>query len=173
MVKMGVNPESLKAPKPVSAGWYDLRLKGIQCKMSSSKKGYNYVAILEVVNNKAEFNGSPVFYQMNNGFSQGESMQDMSHGLGFPLENYQDSQGNTVSGFSGDWKLKDDTKPDDFDMAQYSGVLLGKTTNAELVTDSYDGRERNVVKQFKCKVPDCVTRFADIRHKTDLRGKKK
>ncbi len=165
MPKMGVNPESLKAPKPVPGGWYDLRLKGLQCKMSASKKGYNYVAILEVVNNKAEFNGSPVFYQMNNGFSQGEAAQDMTHGLGFPIE--------TDGSFPGDWKLKDDTKPDDLDMAQYSGVLLGKTANAELVTDSYDGRERNVVKQFKCKVPDCATRFPDIRHKTDLRGKKK
>jgi hypothetical protein len=164
MPKMGVNPEQLKAPKPVPGGWYKLRLKGMTCKKSKSGKGFNYEAFFVVTDAQAEYNDSFVMYRMNNGFSQSEAAQDMCHALGFPVE---------VDGsFPGDWKLKDDTKQDEFDGAQYTGVLLGKTAEAELTTDTYDGRELNVVKQFKCKIDQCATRFPDIRHKTDLRGKK-
>jgi hypothetical protein len=164
MPKMGVNPEQLKAPKPVPAGWYDLRLTGLSCKQSKSKAGYNYVALFKVVNSQAEFNDTTIFYQMNNGYSQGEAAQDMAHGLGFAME--------ADGSFPGDWSLKNANKPEEFDGAQYSGVLLGKTANVELAVGSWDGRERNEVKQFKCKIDQCATRFPDIRHKTDLRGKK-
>lgn len=165
MPKMGVNPESLKAPKPVPGGFYELRLKGITCKKSKSGKGYNYEAYFNTVNQPAETNDAFVMYRMNNGFSQGISAQDMCHALGFPLE--------TDGSFPGDWTLKDASKPDEFDKAQYSGVLLGKVGKGELITENYEGRESNVVKQWVCKVPDCATRFPDIRHTTDLRGKKK
>ncbi len=164
MPKMGVNPEALKTPKPVPGGWYKLRLKGMTAKMSKSGKGYNYEAFFNIVESNAEYNDSFVMYRMNNGFSQSTAAQDMCHALGFPVE--------TDGSFPGDWKLKDDTKTDDFNGAQYSGVLLGKTGEAELTTDSYDGRESNVVKQWRCKVDQCVTRFPDIRHSTNLIGRK-
>jgi hypothetical protein len=164
MPKMGVNPESLKAPKPVPGGQYELRLKGIVCKMSASKKGYNYEAYFNTVNQPAETNDAFVFYRMNNGFQQGIAAQDMCHALGFPLE--------PDGSFPGDWTLKDATKADDFDGAQYTGVLLGKSGKAELITENYQGRDSNVVKQWMCKVPDCATRFPEIRHAVNLIGKK-
>jgi hypothetical protein len=162
MVRMGVNPEQTKAPKPVPAAWYELRLKSLTCK--KSPKGHNYLAMFYIVNSKAEYNDSAVFFQMNNGFRQALDALDCCHGLGFPLE--------TDGSFPGDWKLKDDNKPDDFDGAQYTGVLLGKTCEAELTTDTYQGNEKNVVRQFKCKVQQCADKFPDIRHRTDLIGKK-
>jgi hypothetical protein len=164
MPKMGVNPESLEAPQPVPSGMYELRLKGITCKASKSGKGYNYEAFFTTVNQPSETNDKFVMYRMNNGFSQGEAAQDMCHALGFPME--------ADGSFPGDWTLKDASKPEDFNLAQYSGVLIGKTGKAELVTESYDGRESNVVKQWVCKVDQCTTRFPKIRHRTDLRGKK-
>lgn len=164
MPKMGVNPEQTKAPKPVPGGWYELRVKGIVVKASKSGKGYNYEAYLNVVNNKSEFNDSFVLFRMNNGFKQAMAANDFHHGCGIPLEN--------DGSFAGDWTLKDANKPDDFDGAQYSGPLLGKVIEAELITSSYDGVERNEVKQIRCKIQDCANRFPDIRHLTDLIGKK-
>jgi hypothetical protein len=164
MPKMGVNKEELVAPKPVPAGWYKGRLKGITCKKSKSGKGFNYVAYITIVEGTTETNDKFIVYRMNNGFSQATAAQDLCHALGFPVE--------ADGSFPGDFKLKDDTKPDEFDGAQYTGVLLGKTAEFELVTDSYEGRESNVIKQLRCKIDQCATRFPDIRHHTDLLGKK-
>jgi hypothetical protein len=164
MPKMGVNPEQTKEQKPIPAGWYELKIKAGVCKMSKSKKGYNYEFITEVVNNQAEFNGTTVWARINNGFTQAKVANDFVHAAGFELE--------PDGSFPGDWKLKDPAKTDDFDGAQYSGPLLGKTVRAELAIDSYEGTDRNVVKQFQCKVAECPTKFPDIRHMTDIRGKK-
>jgi len=168
MPKMGVNPEETKAQKPVPGGWYDLRLKGMVAKLSKSGKGYNYEAYTNVVNNKSEYNDSFVLFRMNNGFKQAMASNDFCHGLGFALE--------ADGSFPGDWTVKDATKPADapdyFDGAQYSGPLLGKVMSAELITSAYDGVERNEVKQIRCKIADCAIKFPDIRHLTDLIGKK-
>lgn len=168
MPKMGVNPEQTKAPKPVPGGWYDLRLKGMTAKLSKSKKGYNYEAYFNIVNNKAEYNDSFVYFALYNGFKQAMASNDLCHGLGFPLE----SDGS----FPGDWSVKDANKPADdptfFDGAQYGGPLLGKVMSAELVTEMYEGVERNAIKQIRCKIDGCATKFPDIRHLTDLVGKK-
>jgi hypothetical protein len=168
MPKMGVNPEQTKAPKPVPGGWYKLRLKSMVAKLSKSGKGINYEAYMNVVENKAEYNDSFVLCRMNNGFKQAMVAQDFCHGLSFPLE---------VDGsFPGDWTVKDATKPVDdptyYDGAQYNGPLLGKVMEAELVTTTFEGQERNEVKQIRCAVTDCAIRFPDIRHLTDLIGKK-
>jgi hypothetical protein len=163
---MSVNAETLEAPKPVAGGWYDLRLKGMTIK--KSPKGHNIEAYFTTVNQPTDTNDKFVLYRMNNGFSQGTAMQELCHALGFPME--IDAQGQ--ASFPGDWTLKDPAQPDNWDLAQYTGVLLGKTGSAELVVDNYQGNEKNVVKQWKCKVPDCPTRFPKIRHQTDLIGKK-
>ncbi len=174
MPKMGVNPEQTKAAKPVPAGWYEVRIKAGQVKLSKSGKGYNYVFDGNVVNNKAEYNDSFVRVQCNNGFNQAKVSNDFTHSLGLTLE--QDGS------FPGDWKLKDsveknpDGTPKDqekgWDGAQYSGPMLGKVARIELAVDTYEGEERNQVKQMQCKIQDCPTRFPDIKHLTDIRGKK-
>jgi hypothetical protein len=166
MPKMSVNAETLEAPKPVSAGWYKLRLKGMTIK--KSPKGHNIEAYFTTVEQPSETNDKFVLYRMNNGFSQGVTMQEMSHGLGFAM----DINADGTASLPGDWTLKDANKPDEWDLAQYSGVLLGKVGEAELVVDSYQGNEKNVVKQWKCKLDQCAVRFPKVRHQTDLIGKK-
>jgi hypothetical protein len=166
MPKMSVNAETLETPKPVPSGRYKLRLKGMTIK--KSPKGHNIEAYLTTVEQPSETNDKFVLYRMNNGFSQGEAMQELSHGLGFAM----DINADGTASLPGDWTLKDPNKPDEWDLAQYSGVLLGKVGEAELTIDNYNGNERNEVKQWICKVDSCPTRFPKIRHKTDLRGKK-
>jgi hypothetical protein len=169
MPKMGVNPEQTKAAKPVPAGWYELRVKAGVVKMSKSGKGYNYEFYTEVVNNKAELNGSFVPMRANNGFNQAKVVNDFAHACGFELEK--------DGSIPGDWKLKDPAKKladgsDDFNNAQYSGPLLGKVFRAELAVGNWDGEDRNEVKQMQCKIQDCVTKNPEIKHLTDIRGKK-
>lgn len=170
MPKMGVNPEQTVAPKPVPVGMYELRLKGIIAKLSKSKKGFNYEGYLEIVNNTPENNGKFAMARMYNGFKQAMISNDFCHSLGFPLE---------VDGsFPGDWKLKpeNESKPEDdmsrFDGAQYNGPLLGKVLKAELTIENFEGIDRNEIKQYVCKLPDCAQRFTEIKHLTDVRGKK-
>lgn len=165
MPKMGVNPEETKAEKPLPVGWYEGRLVSLVCKMSKSGKGYNYEAIEKSTGGPAETNDKTIFARINNGFNQAKVANDFVHSFGLTLE--------PDGSFPGDWKLKDPAKPDDFDGAQYSGPLLGKVNRFELAIDNYEGQDRNVVKQFQCKVANCATQFPDIRHLTDIRGKKK
>ena len=162
---MSVNADTLEAPKPVPAGWYKLRVKGIVIK--KSPKGYNYEVYLTTVEQPAETNDKFVSYMAFNGFSQGELLQEFSHAMGFAME----ISGDQAS-LPGDFTLKDATKPDEWEGAQYTGVLLGKVGEAELYIDNFNNNERNRVKQWKCKVDQCATRFPKVRHKTDLRGKK-
>ena len=172
---MGVDPEQTKALKPVPAGWYDIRIKSMTSKVSSSKKGINYFAIGEIVNSQPENNDHPVFVRINNGFSQAKVANDFVHSLGFVLEN--------DGTFPGTWQYKNDNAPkdedgnflniDDYSDAQYSGPMLGKVSRLELAVGNWEGVDNNEVKQFQCKVADCAQRFPDIRHLTDIRGKKK
>lgn len=171
MPKMGVNPEETKAAKPVPAGWYKVKVKALTAKLSGSKKGYNYVAFTEVVENTAENNGKFVPIQMNNGFNLAKYSNDFTHGTGWELEK--------DGSFPGDWKLKDGNEklPDDDisknDGAQYSGPMLGRVMEVELAIEQYEGQDRNVVKQIRCAVKDCATKYPDIKHLTEWRGKKK
>ena len=164
MPKMQVNPEETKVEKPAPAGWYEVRLKAGSVKMSKSGKGYNYNFVGEIVNSQADNNGKAVFIRANNGFAQAKTINDIVHAAGFTLE--------PDGSIPGDFKLKDPTKPKDFDNAQYSGPLLGKTLRLELAVGAYEGVDRNEVVQFQCKVADCNTKYPDIRHQTDIRGKK-
>ena len=168
---MGVNSETTKAPKPVPGGWYQIRLTSGTIKKSKSGKGYNYEFGGKIVNNKAELNDKPIFFRANNGFNQGHDLVDLSHGCGFVMEMYEEN-GQKQEAIPGDWKLKDALKSDDFDGAQYSGPLLGKTFDAEIITYIYEGEERNDVKQIKCQIKDCATRFPDIKHRTDRTSKR-
>lgn len=167
-VKFGVNPEETKAEKPVPTGWYKMRIKGLTIKLSKSQKGYNYVANLAICENQAEYNDKVIFFQMNNGFNQAKQVNDFCHAAGFPLE----ADGSFPGGDTA-WAIKDASKPDEIDGAQYKGVLLGKTVEGELITDNYNGEDRNKVKQLRCKIQDCATKNPDIRHLTDLIGSKK
>lgn len=164
---MGVDPDSFNTPKPVPGNqWYKLRLKDLKCKQTKAKTGYNYEAYMEVVENKAELNGSFVLYRMSNGPFQGPNMLELCHGLGFPPE-----KDGTFPGGNQAWEF-DPKEPENPEKAKYKGPLLGKVADVELVITTYNSVDRNEIKQFRCKIDGCATRFPDIRHRTDLIGKK-
>lgn len=157
--KMGVDPEQLKAPKPVPGNqWYKLKFKGFRPKLNSKKDGsMNFNAELEVIENTPENNGTKVFMTLSTKFAR--ALTEFSHGLGFPM---------TPEGtFVGDWEFpKDD--PENIEKGQYKGPLLGKNMDAELIVSSYQGNEKNEVKQIKCRVEGCAVKFPEIRHITSM-----
>lgn len=160
-IKMGVDPEQVKAPKPVQSGWYKLKLTGFRPKLSKDKQSVNLNAQLEVHDGKPEENGTKVFAGLNTKFARAHA--DFSHGFGFPL--------NPDGTLPGDW-VPDPKDPENIEKCQYRGPLLGKTMEAELAVTSYQGNERNEIKQIKCKIDGCHTKFPDIKHLTNMIGTK-
>lgn len=162
MPKMGVDPEKIKAPKPVPGNqWYKLKFKGFRPKLSKDKQSMNFNAELEVVEHTVETNGSKVYMGLNTKFAR--AFVDFSHGLGFPL--------NADGTFAGNWEF-DPKDPENIEKAQYKGPLLGRTMKAELVVTSYQGNERNEIKQITCAIDGCATKFPEIKHITSLIGNK-
>lgn len=160
-VRMGVDPEDVKAPKPVEAGWYKLKLTGFKPKTSKDKQSINYNAVLEIVDARPDQNGTKVFAGMNTKFARLHA--DFCHGLGFPL--------NPDGTLPGDW-IPDAKDAENVDKFQYRGPLMGKVMEAELATTTYQGNERNELKQIRCKLDGCATKFPDIKHLTNLIGSK-
>ena len=161
MPKMGVDPEQVKAPKPVTGGWYTLKLTGFRPKLSKDKQSVNLNGQLEVVNGKPDDNGHKVFCGLNTKFARLHA--DFSHALGFPLK--------PDGTLQGDW-VPDPNDPENVEKAQYRGPLLGKTMEAELAVTSYMGNERNEIKQAKCKIDGCAVKFPEIKHMTSWIGNK-
>lgn len=160
--KMGVDPEKLKAPKPVPGNqWYKLKFKGFRPKMSKNKDGVNFNAELEVVEHTPETNGSKVYMVLSTKFER--ALLDFCHGLGFPM--------NADGTFPGNFEF-DKNDPENVEKAQYKGPLLGRTMKAELVVTTYQGNEKNEVKQISCAIDGCATKFPDIKHLTNLVGTK-
>lgn len=159
---MGVDPEQVKAPKPVPGNqWYKLKVKGIKVKNSKDKQSHNYEILTEIVENKPEYNGTKIYCRLNTKFAR--AWVDLSHALGFPL--------NPDGSFVGTWEF-DPADPENVEKAQYKGPLLGKIMDAELVVTSYQGNEKNEPKQYRCTIEGCATKFPDIKHMTNLIGNK-
>ena len=123
---MGVDPEKVKAPKPVSAGWKKLRLTGFKPKLASKKDSVNFNANLEVIDALPEENGHKIYLGLNTKMARQHA--DFAHGLGFPL--------NPDGTLPGDW-IPDANDKDNVDKYQYKGPLLGKTMDVELVVTTY------------------------------------
>lgn len=163
-VKMGVDPESIKAPQPQPAGWYKLKLTGFKPKMGKDKAGINYNGQFEVVNPATPPPAGRkvmVFATMSTKFAT--AINDIVHGLGFALE----ADGE----LPGQW-VPDPTDPENVEKMQYKGLLLGRTMEAELAETEYNGSKRNEIRQVRCQVAGCNTKYPDIRHSTSLISKK-
>lgn len=168
MPKMGVDPESIKAAKPVPADWYDLKLVNLKAKVSKTGSGnINYNGILKVVNSKADYNDSVVYFKMNGGPFQGFSVVDFCHMFGLHIE-----ADGTFPGGQAAW-IFDPTDPENVSKAQYKGPLQGRTGNAQVGVTSYEGNESNSVIQIRCKIEKCAEKFPEIKHRLNLLGKDK
>ena|SRR5271154_752004 len=166
-VKMGVDPESTKAPKPVPADWYELRIKSLTAKPSKSGAGINYNLICTVINSKPDYNDKPVYGKVHNGPYAGYALFDFCHAVGLPME----ADGTWPGGMQA-WVF-DPKDPDNVSKAQYKGPMLGKTLHAEVAVTSWEGNDSNQVKQIRCKIPDCAVKYPDHKHRLDLIGKSK
>ena len=160
---MGVDPEKLKASKPVPGNqWYKLKFKGFKPKRGAKDKdSVNFNAQMEVVEHTPETNGAKVYMTLSTKFER--AINDFSHGLGFPLKD--------DGTFQGDWTA-DPKDPDNVEKMQYKGPLLGRILEAELIVSSYQGNERNEIKQIKCAIAGCATKYPEIKHITNLIGNK-
>ena len=153
-IKMGVNTEKLKAPEPVSAGWYNLRMEGFKPKKTKNGDSVNYNAQFSVLGGEHDGKKMPYLAGLNTGADW--IMYDFLHSLGFDL----DPDGNMPGGFEGE--------PSNPETWQYNGPLLGATAEVELVVTSWQGKPRNEIKQYRCKVDGCATKYPDRKHSTDL-----
>lgn len=164
-VKMGVDPEAVKATVPQPAGWYKLKLIGFKPKRGATDpNGINYNGTFEIVNPaiaKANQGADRLFATMS--IKMPKHINDIVHGLGFTLE----ADGE----LPGQW-VPDPAKPDDVEKFQYKGPLLGKMMEAELAITTFNNNERNEIRQVRCTVPDCAKKFPDIKHQTNMIGKK-
>lgn len=162
MPKMGVDPEKIKQAKVQPNGWYKLKLTGFRPKRSQKDKdSINFNGQFEVLNSAGPDFTKMVFATMSDKMQK--HINDIVHGLGFTLE----KDGT----FPGTWVFPPED-PENVEKAQYKGPLMGRTMEAELATTSYNGNERNEIRQVRCAVPDCANKFPDIRHQTNMLGKK-
>lgn len=157
MPQMKLNPDKLKGMTPLPGDQiYDLKFLGFKPKKTKSGNGICFNAEFEVVGNP-NYTNRRVFAPLFDGNAW--IIQDFVHGLGLPLEKV----GNDIS-IPGSFNGPED-KPEEW---KYTGPLVGRTCKAMLAVTSYNGKERNEIKQYVCAVPDCPTKFPEIRHSTNL-----
>ena len=55
---------------------------------------------------------------------------------------------------------------------QYQGPLIGRTLEAELAITTYNGNDRNEFRQVRCQIPDCAVKYPEVKHITNMLGKR-
>ncbi len=164
-VKMGVDPEAVKATVPQPNGWYKLKLIGFKPKRGAKdSNSINYNGQFEIVNPaiaKSAQGADRLYATMS--IKMPKHINDIVHGLGFSLE--PDGE------LPGQW-VPDPADVDNVEKFQYKGPLLGKMMEAELAETEFNGNKRNEIRQVRCAVPACNTKFPDIKHQTNMIGKK-
>jgi hypothetical protein len=171
MARIQFKRETINTQRQVAEeGMYTLALRGFTPKPIIPKDGtdvspgVNYNPILEIL---SKVDGSPaptrtdgkplrVFFSAPTTW-QG-AVEDFCHAFGLPLED--DGNGNV--GLPGIW---DPQEEQDVTKCTYRGPLLdGRTAQAFLVKTTYNGQEKNEIKYFVCKVPNCAQKFPKLIH---------
>jgi hypothetical protein len=164
MIKMGVDPEAIKATQPQPAGWYKLKLLGFKPKKGGKDpNSVNYNAQFEILNPATQGQNASTRLYATMSTKMAKHINDIVHGLGFALE--PDGE------LPGQW-VPDTADPNNVEKVQYRGPLLGKIMEAELAETEYDGNKRNEIRQVRCTVAGCATKYPDIKHQTNMLGKK-
>lgn len=160
---MGVDPEKIKAAKPQPAGWYKLKLVGFGPKKASKDpNSVNFNGKFEILNPAGQDFIKFIYAVMSDKMPR--HINDIVHGLGFPLE--QDGS------IPGQWVF-DPKEPENVEKAQYKGPLMGRTMEAELAVTNYQGNDRNEIRQVRCAVADCASKYPDVKHQLNMIGKGK
>jgi hypothetical protein len=164
--KMTFNKEEMKGMTPVPAGLYEVRFAGFNPKISEKKDSVNFNISGEIIGHP-EFEGRKVFANLNTkipGF-----IQDAVHSFGLEMHQTGPEEYAIPGQFDAD---KGKFKEDDPSTWTYAGPLTGKTAKWEVGEDEYQGKKKNVVRAFLCKVPTCAEKFPDISHSSDMARKK-
>lgn len=165
--QMDFSKESLKGLTPIPAGIYDLRLIGFEVKTAKNGQSANLNPIFTVINHPDFPDGRTLKYAFGANTKIPAFIQDMVHGLGFEMEDY-DTDNPRIPGIWDTDKAK--FKADDYNTYLYSGPLINQVCKAEVIESEYQGKKNNKIKKFFCAVPDCAQRFPYITHSDNLAG---
>jgi hypothetical protein len=168
--KMGMTKEDLSGPKPVPNGLYELQVTGFRPKIAKSGTSLNYNAEFTITGNPL-YENRKVFHPLNTSFSV--AIRDFVHATGLELETI------TVPGDADTPQHERQILPGTFENAaqfpddpskwgKYIGPLTNKIFKAELVTTTYQGKDKNEIRCFFCAVPDCAVTYPDIKHSQNL-----
>ena len=159
---MNWSNEELKGQPPVPAGTYTLQFNTFRPKASKDGGSVNLNAEFTIIGNP-EYENRKVFASLNS--KAGFIITDFVHSAGLPMEVVQDEfvgtakQNYTIPGAFPEME----TSPEDPAQWKYVGPLTNATLSVELAITSYQGKERNEIRQFLCGINGCTER-----HSTNL-----
>jgi hypothetical protein len=164
--KLTQSKEQIEGKEVAPEGIYTLKLVGFKPKFSKPNPQFpdkapslNLNAKMEIIDNP-EQEGKFVYEVLNmNSFM----FPDFCHAFGLPMETDGESYW-----LPGTWDSASDFDPANADTYKYDGPLVGRTAQAEVAVDSYNGRQNNKVRRYFCAVDDCANKFPEIRHSENL-----
>lgn len=166
--KMGMSKEDLTGPPPVPPGVYDLQVTGFRPKIAKSGESLNYNAEFTVTSNPT-FDGRKVFHPMNTSF--GVAIRDFTHACGLQLEKMDNPEGgDQLDCLPGTFEFMKQFPDEPDKWGKYLGPLTNKIFKAELAVTTFQGKEKNEIRQFLCALKDCAVLEPDprLKHSTNL-----
>ena|SRR5215472_14259769 len=167
--KMGYNKEDVSGKPPAPPGWYTLQFKQFKPKIAGvNKDGVMLNAECIIIGN-GDQEGKRVFIGLSN--KAGWVIYAFVHACGLPMTVIEDGNQGTEAeetALPGTWEHVDQFPDDPSKWGKYVGPLTNKTFEAELAITSYQGRDKNEVRQFRCALADCSDK-----HPTNLISEKK
>lgn len=158
------NAEELKGPKPASPGLVVVKFEQFRPKKSKAGDSINFNAEVSIVGGPDD--GKKVFAGLNSKIPAW--IQDFHHSFGVVIPLDEDGDPTFPGIFNVD---QASYKEDDPTTWKYAGPLVGKTAQWEIGIKSYNGKDSNEPRQFICAVPDCASKYPEIRHSKDMASK--
>lgn len=157
---MKISKDKIAGQEVIPSGTYDIKL--VLFKPGAAKSGtLSLNPMMEVINNQ-EYASRKLFDTLNIGGAF--TYPDFCHCFGLPMET--DGKDFWLPGaWDGDAAK---FKEDDYSTWVYKGPLVGRTGKVEVIVDNYNGRDNNKINRYFCAIPDCQTKFPDIKHSTNL-----
>ena len=168
--QVGAFKSQLTGPPPVPTNIYTLQLVGFRPKVAAKGDSLNYNAEFKILDDP-QYNDSKVFFSLNTKFFV--ATRDWVHATGNECEISQmlNPETGVVEDFEtmpGFFEDADKFPEDPTKWGAYRGPLTNATFKAEVILTSYQGKPKNEIRQFFCAVPDCATKYPDMKHLTNL-----
>ena len=172
-VRLGVSPESLKAPEPVEEDLYTFRVEGFKPELTQKKDKINYNPQIKIVQGEktgGKNTGKPLFESLNS--AAGWIQNDFVHSLGLEMEKQDDGSLAMPGSFDAPTNEQGETNMDPTTW-KYNGPMIGRTGKAYVIKQEYKDKNNqtrvvNKVKYYVCAVADCNKKYPDVVHSKDL-----